>query len=158
MPIFSNDKGILKLISQESFALESYVQKLVEHNMKTIFDIDFVASEFELKGLRVDSLGYDQESKSFIIVEYKRDRNSSVVDQGLAYLALMLKNKAEFVLKYNEKAATPLKRDDVDWTQSKVIFVAPFFTTHQKMAIDFKDLAIELWEVKKYSNNTIHFN
>ena len=38
--------------------------------MKTIFiDIDFVASEFELKGLRVDSLGYDQESKSFVKVE-----------------------------------------------------------------------------------------
>jgi RecB family endonuclease NucS len=46
-----------------------------------------------VKGLRVDSLGYDEESNSFVIVEYKRDKHSSVFDQGVAYLALMLNNK-----------------------------------------------------------------
>jgi hypothetical protein len=29
-----------------SFALEWYLQRLVEHNMKAIFEMDFVASEF----------------------------------------------------------------------------------------------------------------
>lgn len=70
----------------------------------------------------------------------------------------MLKNKAEFVQEYNERAVTQLKRDDFDWTQSRVIFVALFFTDYQKMAIGFKDLAIELWEVKKYSRNLVLFN
>ena len=51
-----------------------------------------------------------------------------------------------------------MKRDDFDWTQSRVIFVALFFTDYQKMAIGFKDLAIELWEVKKYSRNLVLFN
>jgi predicted transport protein len=158
VPIYSEQSGTLKEISEETLGMESYVQKLVERNMKSVFHIEFVASEFRIKGLRVDSLGFDKESKSFVIVEYKRDRNSSVVDQGLAYLALMLKNKGEFIQEYNEKAATPLKRDDIDWTQSRVIFVAPFFTDYQKMAIGFKDLPIELWEVKKYSNNIVLFN
>jgi RecB family endonuclease NucS len=88
VPIFLEQKGILKEISQETFRLESNVQKLVEYNMKTIFGIDFVASEFELKGLRVDSLGHDQESKSFVIVEYKRDRNSSIGFQPSYCLSL----------------------------------------------------------------------
>jgi predicted transport protein len=39
-----------------------------------------------------------------------------------------------------------------------VIFISPYFIIYQRKAIDFKDLPIELWEVKLYSNNTILFN
>ena len=51
-----------------------------------------------------------------------------------------------------------MKKDNVDWSQSKVIFISTSFTTYQRKAIEFKDLPIELWEVKQYSNNTILFN
>ena len=51
-----------------------------------------------------------------------------------------------------------IKKNDVDWSQSRVIFVSPNFTNYQRKAIEFKDLPIELWEVKIYSNNTILFN
>ena len=103
MQIFTEDKGVLKEVFQQPFVLETHVQRLVENNMKALFNIDFVASEFMVKGLRVDSLGYDEESNSFVIVEYKRDKHSSVFDQGVAYLALMLNNKADFRAKYMEK-------------------------------------------------------
>src|SRR5690606_25346858 len=79
-------------------------------------------------------------------------------DQGYAYLSLMLNNKADFILEYNENNKNTLRRDAVDWSQSRVIFISPSFTTYQKEAINFKDLPIELWEVKRYSNNTISFN
>lgn len=157
MQIFTEDKGVLKEVFQQPFVLEAHVQRLVENNMKALFNIDFVASEFMVKGLRVDSLGYDEESNSFVIIEYKRDKYSSVFDQGVAYLALMLNNKADFKAKYEEKTTKPLKKE-IDWTQSRVILMAPFFTMHQRMATGFKDLAIELWEIKKYSNNTYLFN
>jgi len=51
-----------------------------------------------------------------------------------------------------------IKKNDVDWSQSRVIFVSPNFTNYQRKAIEFRDLPIELWEVKLYSNNTILFN
>ena len=74
----------------------------------------------------------------------------------------MLNNKADFILEYNEKAvnisATPLKRQDVDWSQSRVIFVAPEFTKYQQHAIGFKDLAIQLYEIHKYANGLIVLN
>ena len=35
------------------------------------------------------------------------------------------------------------------------MFVSPFFNQNQKQAVDFKDLNIELWEVKQYENNII---
>ncbi len=76
--------------------------------MKTIFDIDFITSEFEINGLRVDALGLDKDGSSFIIIEYKRDKNFSIIDQGYTYLALLLNNKAEFILIYNEKTNNAL--------------------------------------------------
>lgn len=132
---------------------------MVETNLHTLFGFEFITSEFELNGLRVDTLGFDKESKSFVIIEYKRDKNISVIDQGYAYLALLLNNKADFILVYNETGeGKRLKKNEVDWSQSRVIFISPSFTVYQRKAIEFKDLPIELWEVKEYSNNTILFN
>jgi RecB family endonuclease NucS len=64
--------------------------------------VEMVCSEFTIKGKRIDTLAFDPQSQSFIIIEYKRDKNLSVGDQGFSYLGLMLENKADFVLTYNE--------------------------------------------------------
>jgi predicted transport protein len=158
MPLFKIDKNNASLIDEKKIKLEADLQLLCESNLETIFGLRFIASEFQVGNLRIDTLAFDDDSKSFVIIEYKRDRSFSVVDQGFAYLALMLNNKAEFILEYNETNDKHLKRDDVDWSQSKVIFVAHSFTVHQKGAINFKDLPIELWEVKQFENNTMHFD
>ena len=71
------------------------MQTLVESNLQTIFTLMIVRSEFDLHGFRIDTLAFDKESKAFVIIEYKKDRNLSVVDQGIAYLNLMLNNKAD---------------------------------------------------------------
>lgn len=42
-------------------------------------------SEFIIKNSRIDTLAFDEESKAFVIIEYKRERNEGVVDQGLIY-------------------------------------------------------------------------
>ncbi len=70
----------------------------------------------------------------------------------------MLNNKADFILEYNERKKENLKRDDVDWSQSRVLFLANSFTSYQQNAINFKDLPIELWEVKKFDNQTILYS
>lgn len=69
----------------------------------------------------------------------------------------MLNNKADFILEYNENKNTTLKRNDIDWSQSRVMFVSPAFTTYQREAINFKDLPIELWEIKRFENNTVSY-
>jgi hypothetical protein len=67
----------------------------------------------------------------------------------------MLQNRAEFILTYNETLNETLHSKDVDWTQSRVAFVSPSFTENQISASDFKDLGIELWEVKQFENNIL---
>lgn len=158
MPLFDLDGSRLNYIREVPFKLEKEIQTLCEQNMSEILGCDFVKSEFAVENFRLDSLGFDKESKSFVIIEYKRDKNFSVIDQGYAYLALMLNHKSDFILEYNETTGTNLKRTDVEWSQSKVVFIAPSFTDYQKEAIGFKNLPIELYEIKRYANGTVSFN
>ena len=157
MAIFKNSTNKLNRIKQLSFKLEKEIQDLTEKNLSDIFGLQIVKSEFSLNGLRIDTLAYDNENNSFVIIEYKRDKNFSVIDQGYAYLSLMLNNKADFILEYNENCDRNLKRENVDWSQSRVLFVSPAFSKYQQQAINFKDLPIELWEISKYENDLIQF-
>jgi len=158
MAIFAIKQNKLIRIKEISFKKEREIQRITEQNLKEIFGLEFVKSEFALGNLRIDTLAFDNETKSFVIIEYKKDKNFSVIDQGYAYLALMLNNKADFILEYNECKNKNLKRENIDWSQSRVIFISPQFTKYQRKAINFKDLPIELWEISKYENNTIVFN
>jgi len=158
MPIYKRIGNRLQPVKEKKLGLEKTIQKLVEENLSELFNLVFVCSEYPLQRLRIDTLAFDEDQKSFVVIEYKKDRNLSVVDQGYAYLALLLNNKADFILEYNEKCDGNLRKGDVDWSQSKVIFVAPSFTKYQQEAMGFQDLPIELWEVKQYENETILFN
>ena len=158
MAIFQIRKGDLVPIKEKAIDLEKDLQRLTEENLQAVFGLEFVRSEFGLHDLYIDTLAFDPENKSLVIIEYKKDKSFSVVDQGYAYLALMLNNKADFILEYNERKKGNLKKGDVDWSQSKVLFLANSFTRYQQSAINFKDLPIELWEVKLFDNDTILYN
>lgn len=158
MPIFTNKAGKLTRVDEISFALEKDMQKLTEENLHQIFSLQLVKSEFALNDLRIDTLAFDPENKAFVVIEYKNDQNFSVIDQGYAYLALLLNNKAEFILCYNENCGANLKKEDIDWSQSRVMFITPTFTKYQQQAINFRDLPIELWEIKKFANEIILYS
>lgn len=158
MKLFTHTKNQLSSLKEKPFKLEKELQKLFEKNLTDISGLKLVKSEFAIKAQRLDTLAFDNESKAFVIIEYKRERNFSVIDQGVSYLNMMLEYKADFILEYNESTNSNLKRNDVDWSQSKVIFVSPSFTNFQKQASNFKDLPIELWEIKQYEGDIIVIN
>lgn len=158
MALYINQTGKLKEVKEKPFKLEKDIQKVFEANLSGIMGLELVKSEFTIKNKRIDTLAYDTQACAFIIIEYKRDKNISVVDQGFTYLSLMLENKADFIVEYNESLKRNLKREDVDWSQTRVAFVSTSFTENQILASNFKDIAIELWEVKQYENDTIAIN
>ncbi len=158
MAIFSLKEQKLSRVKERIIDLEKDVQKITELNLEEIFGLKFIYSEFTILNFRIDTVAFDESTKSFVIIEYKKDKNISVVDQALSYLSVMLNNKAEFVLLYQEKTGKNIKREDIDWSQSKIILVADSFTNYQENAIGFKDLPIELYEVKLYENNLISYN
>jgi len=156
MILYKNLNGKLEQVKERPFKLERDLQRLFENNLSQIMNVEIVKSEFSIKNKRIDTLAYDHEVKAFIIIEYKRDRNSSVVDQGMTYLSLMLQNKADFILEYNElNPKNQLSRNTVDWSQSRVVFVASDFTNNQIEATNFKDIAIDLYEVKCFGEHLL---
>lgn len=166
MPIYTIQNNLLKPISEKKFDLEHDIQKLTETNLKTIFGLSFVSGslnqEFSVRAQEqdfyIDTLAFDEAQKSFVIIEYKKDKSFSVIDQGFAYLSAMLNHKADFILEANERLHKNLTKKDIDWEQSRVIFISPEFTNYQRNAINFKDLPIFLYEVRIYENNVVEFD
>lgn len=157
MLLFKLNKQKLVNVNEQSIRLEKDLQGMIENNLEQLFGYKLLVSELQLNNLRIDTLAYDEENKAFVILEYKKDRSFSVVDQGYSYLALLLNNKADFILEYNERNNKSLKKDSVDWSQSKVIFIANSFTPHQRNSINFKNLPIQLWEVKSFKDDLWSF-
>ncbi|MBU2509738.1 hypothetical protein KJ966_00295 [bacterium] len=158
MPLFKIEKQKILPIKSLAFSKEKEIQELTENNIEAIFGLQFVSTEFAVDKFRIDTVAFDSETNSFILIEYKKSQNFSVIDQGYAYLSLMLNRKADFVLKYNEVFGKSENTQFFDWSQSRVIFVSPSFTDFQIQAIDYKDLPIELWEVKAYENSIIRYD
>lgn len=158
MTLYQISNKTLEKIKKVNFEYEKDLQKLTENNLEELFNLQFVETEFQVDNLRIDTLAFNKESNSFVIIEYKNTKKYSVIDQGYSYLSLLLNNKAEFVLKYNENMGVNLKKSDVDWSQTIVMFIAPGFTTYQLKSVEFNDLAFELWEVSKFSNDTVLFD
>ena len=147
----------VKALNEIGFSTEKEMQKFCETNLNTLLGLTFVASEFKVAPFRFDSIAYNPESKAFILIEYKNDRNFSVVDQGYSYISTLLNHKADFVLKYNQRFNVSKGLEDFDWTQVRVLFIAPNYTVYQMNSINFNDLPMELWRIKRYEQGIVQF-
>lgn len=159
--LYLKDKAIknkLRPVKEKEIKLEEEIQKLTESNLDKLFGLEIVKSEFSIQNFSIDTLAFNPEIKSFVLIEYKKGQSFSVIDQGFSYLAAVLAHKAELVLEYNERKGGNLKRKDVDWSQIKVIFIAPSFTPFQEGAIAFQDLPIELWQITVFENDLVLYN
>lgn len=156
--LFKLKDGRASRVKEDDFKLEKDIQSLVEANMNELLNLEFITTEFSVSNFRIDSLAYDKESNAFIIIEYKRGRNESLIDQGYTYLYILFDRKADFVLKYNEVKNKNLKINDIDWEQSRVVFVSPKFTDYQIKANDFKNNPIELVQIAKYEDGIIEID
>lgn len=166
MAIYISLGNKLNVVKEKKFDLEKDIQKLTEDNLETLFDLKFVSGcsnhEFSVRSQEhdfyIDTLAFNEHQNSFVIIEYKKDRNFSVIDQGFSYLSAMLHNKAEFVLELNRRLGKTYDKSDIDWEQSRLIFISPEYTNYQKNAINFKDLPFSLYEVKIYDNGIVEFD
>lgn len=151
-------KGDKLMPSEIDFDRESKLQRLTENNLEELFNLKFVDTEFEYKRLRIDTLAFDTENNSFVIIEYKNKLEYSVIDQGFSYLSLLLNNKYYFIKKYNELTDSNLDIEDFNFTKTKIMIIAPNFTKYQLKSTEFSDLPFELWKVKLYENGCVSYD
>jgi len=79
VPLYEIKDGKLKPIREEDFKLEKDLQKLCDDNLETLFSLKLVKSQFAIENFRIDSLAFDEETKAFVVIEYKKVRTSALL-------------------------------------------------------------------------------
>ena len=67
--LYKNNQGNLVAVKENSFKLEKNIQSIVEKNLKLLFELEFVSTEFAIENYRFDTVAYSKDSNSFVIIE-----------------------------------------------------------------------------------------
>lgn len=152
--LFRTDGNSVSELEGGTVQLERTLQQLVEENMEALLGVRFLASEFPTTNHgRMDSLGLD-ENGSPVIVEYKRQRNENVINQGLFYLDWLMDHRMDFqwlvLEKFGKEAA-----DNVDWSSPRLICIAGDFTKFDAHAVNQMDKSIELMRYRRFGEELL---
>ena len=141
-------------IRSKEFRLKKDLQNLVEKNLVTFFNCRFVASEFSTGNLhsgRIDSLAISEDNNP-VIIEYKKVASSELINQSLYYLHWITDHKGDFQVAVNKSLK---KNIEIDWSEIRVICIAPEFKKYDLHAVQMMGSNIELWQYKIYENGII---
>lgn len=144
-----------KKLEVSKFDIEKQIQTFVENNMKDIFNIRFLQSEFAFTDSifgngRIDSLGIDSSNRP-VVIEYKLDSSGSITSQAFFYINWLKEHRAEFemlVLKVLGEEA----RKAIDW-EPYAICIASDFKNYDVAAVRLMNVEIELYKYYVYGSN-----
>jgi len=139
------------------FELEKQLQRLVEANLEEIFGVRLVATEFIVRGEqpgRIDTLGLDYEGAPTII-EYKRDKNENVINQGLYYMNWLLDHRGDFVVAARDTLGSDV---EISWSHPRLIIIAQSYVKWDTYAVNRMGEGIELWEYVRYGDGLLYLN
>jgi predicted transport protein len=143
--LFRLKNGTAEELQGHVVKLEKKLHVLIEKHIETFLHVRLVASEYstgKTHAGRIDTLGID-ENFCPTIIEYKRNSNANVINQGLFYLDWLMDHKAEFELlvqrKFGQEAA-----EQLDWSGPRLLCVAEDFTRYDIHAIQQINRNIEL--------------
>ncbi len=155
MAIFEIEKGKAKRVRLSEFKLEKDLQNLIEENLETIFNCRFIASEFSTGNIhsgRIDTLAISEDNNP-VIIEYKKVASSDLINQSLYYLHWIKDHKGDFQIAANKTLG---KNIDVDWSDIRVICLAPEYKKFDLHAVQVMGANIELWQYKTYQNGILN--
>jgi predicted transport protein len=155
MALFEIDGGRFKSVVQTNFGSERDLQRLIESNLERVFSCRVVASEFstgrEHAG-RIDTLGLSEENNP-VIIEYKKVESSDLVNQSLFYLQWIYDHKGDFEIAAQKAIDNSVK---VDWSEVRVICIAPNYKKYDLHAVQVMGANIELWKYRLFENSTLY--
>jgi predicted transport protein len=151
MALFEVEKGTVRKVPPSRPGLERNTQTLFEKNLEEILNITFLASEYSTSfGGRIDTLGIDHNG-SPAIVEYKKNQNDNVINQGLSYLRWLLDHKAEFTILLQERKV----QRSIDWASPRVICIAESYNKFDLDTVAILPIRVELLRYEIYENGIL---
>ena len=154
MPLFEVKKTTLSAVNQTNFTTEKELQALIERNLETVFGCRFVATEFATGSQhagRIDTLALSEEHNP-VIIEYKKVESSELINQSLFYLSWVRDHRGDFEIAVQKS----LGKVDVDWSDIRVICLAPNYKKYDLHAVQVMGANIELWTYRFFKNDSLY--
>jgi predicted transport protein len=149
MPFFEINEHKAKALPITEFKNERDLQVLVQNNLDVFFGCRLVAEEFSTGGLhmgRIDTLALDEDNGP-VIIEYKVVESSDLINQSLFYVSWLEDHHADF-----EQAVAKIYPDvEVDWSDIRVICLAPGFKKYDLHAVSRMGANIQLWRYQRHT-------
>ena len=155
MPLFEISNQKLSLIEHTNFPLEKNLQTLIEKNLQTVFNCRFVASEFPTgyqHAGRIDTLSLSEDDNP-VIIEYKKVESSELINQSLYYLAWLKDHQGDFERAVQKELGHSI---EVDWSDIRVICIAPNYKKYDLYAVQVMGANIELWSYHLFENKHLY--
>lgn len=155
MPLFEISENNLIPVEHTNFSIEKELQSLIEKNLATVFNCRFVASEFSTGALhagRIDSLALSEDDNP-VIIEYKKVESSELINQSLFYLHWIQDHKGDFEIAVQRTLGNSIK---VDWSDIRVICIAPNYKKYDLHAVQVMGANIELWKYRLFRNSSLY--
>lgn len=151
MALFKINGSAVKKITAKELDLEKNLQMLFEANLNELLNITFLAHEYPTSfGGRIDTLGIDNDGAPCII-EYKKNQNENVINQGLSYLYWLLDHKADFEKICKDKNIAT----SIDWDSPRVICVAESYNKFDLDTVNILPINVELWRYRIYDEDIL---
>ena len=152
--LFSTKGEVVSELAAHAATLEKALQTLFENNLETLLGVRFLASEYATThGGRMDTLGID-ENGCPVIIEYKRDRNENVINQGLFYLDWLMDHRGDFEVLVRDRLNREVA-DNVEWSSPRLICIAGDFTKYDEHAVKQMSRNIELIRYKHFGGDLL---
>jgi predicted transport protein len=155
MPLFQLKSDIVTPVPQIDFENERTLQRLVEKNLKVVFNCRLVATEFSTGAVhagRIDTLALSEDGNP-VIIEYKRVASSELINQSLFYLAWLRDHHGDFEVAARKALEGPV---EIDWSDIRVICLAPNYKKYDLHAVQVMGANIELWTYRLYANGAFY--
>jgi predicted transport protein len=154
MPLFEISDEKLSTVEQTNFVTEKALQTLIESNLQAIFNCRFIASEYSTGAQhagRIDTLALSEENNP-VIIEYKKVESSELINQSLYYLSWLNDHRGDFEIAVQKG----LGITNVDWSDIRVICLAPNYKRYDLHAVQVMGANIELWTYRRFANQTLY--
>ena len=156
MPIFDINNNLqLRTVQKTNFPLEKDLQTLIENNLITVFNCRFIASEFSTGAIhagRIDTLALSEDNNP-VIIEYKKVESSELITQSLFYLHWIQDHKGDFEIAAQKVLGNNI---EIDWSDIRVICIAPNYKKYDLHAVQVMGANIELWRYQLFSNQSLY--
>ncbi len=155
MPLFEISGDRLLTVEQTNFTAEKKLQGLIENNLSAVFNCRLVASEFSTGALhagRIDSLALSEDNNP-VIIEYKKIESSELINQSLFYLHWIQDHKGDFEIAVQRALGNA---EEVDWSDVRVICIAPNYKKYDLHAVQVMGANIELWKYRLFKNGLVY--